>query len=51
MTMTVKCFCSAVVQADDEDTLVAQVSHHASSVHDVELTREDILAMANSSES
>jgi predicted small metal-binding protein len=51
MTYTVKCFCGAVVQTDDEETLVSQVSAHASSVHDVDLSREDILAMANSAES
>jgi predicted small metal-binding protein len=39
------------VQTDDEETLVSQVSAHASSVHDVDLSREDILAMANSAES
>ena len=50
MTLTVKCFCGAVVQTDDEDALVEQVSTHASSVHDMDLSRDDILAMANSSE-
>lgn len=51
MTFTVKCFCGAVVQTDDEETLVSQVSDHASSVHEMDLSREDILAMANSAES
>ena len=50
MTFTVKCFCGAVVQTDDEETLVSQVSAHASSVHEMDLTREDILAMANNTE-
>ncbi|MGA1650022.1 MAG: DUF1059 domain-containing protein [Ilumatobacteraceae bacterium] len=45
-----KCFCGAVVQTDDEESLIAQVSDHASSVHEMDLTREDILAMANNTE-
>lgn len=51
MTFTVKCFCGAVAQTDDEESLIAQVSDHASSVHDMDLSREDILAMANNAES
>lgn len=47
MTLTVKCYCGAVVQTDSEDELVAQVSAHAMSVHDVDLSRTDVLAMAN----
>lgn len=47
MTLTVKCFCGAVVQTDREEQLVDQVAAHASSVHDMELSRGDILAMAN----
>jgi hypothetical protein len=50
MTLTVKCFCGAVVQTDSEDSLVEQVSAHASSVHDMDLSRTDVLAMANTSE-
>jgi len=50
MTLTVKCFCGAVVQTDSEDNLVEQVSAHATSVHDMDLSRDDILAMANISE-
>ena len=50
MTLTVKCYCGAVVQTDSEDELVAQVSAHALSVHDVDLSRTDVLAMANIAE-
>ena len=50
MRLTVKCFCGAVVQTDHEDDLVAQVSAHALSVHDVALSRTDVLAMANIAE-
>lgn len=50
MTLTVKCYCGAVVQTDSEDELVAQVSAHALSVHDVALSRTDVLAMANIAE-
>ncbi len=50
MTLTVKCYCGAVVQTDNEDELVAQVSAHALSAHDVDLSRNDVLAMANIAE-
>ncbi|MDA0300618.1 MAG: DUF1059 domain-containing protein [Actinobacteria bacterium] len=50
MTFTVRCDCGAVVQTDDEESLIAQVSDHASGVHDMDLSREDILAMANNAE-
>lgn len=30
MTFTVKCFCGAVVQTDDEESLIAQVGDHVS---------------------
>ena len=29
MTFTVKCFCGTVVQTDDEESLIAQVSDHS----------------------
>ena len=51
MAPTVKCFRGAVVQADDEESLIAQVGHHVSSVHNIHLSREDILAMTNNAES
>ena len=38
------------VQTDSEDELVAQVSAHALSVHDVALSHTDVLAMANIAE-
>ncbi|MEY2960161.1 MAG: hypothetical protein RLZZ01_2729 [Actinomycetota bacterium] len=50
MTHTVKCFCGATVQTEDEETLITLVSEHASGVHDLDLSRDDILAMANSVE-
>ncbi len=50
MTLTLKCFCGVVVQTDSENDLVAQVSAHASSVHDLDLSRADVLAMADIAE-
>ncbi|MDA3029649.1 MAG: hypothetical protein O2925_12705 [Actinomycetota bacterium] len=51
MAPTVKCFRGAVVQTDDEESLIAQVGDHVSSVHDMDLSREEILATANNAES
>jgi predicted small metal-binding protein len=44
--MIVECPCGTLMQEFDEDDLVEQVQHHASSVHDMTLEREQVLAMA-----
>jgi predicted small metal-binding protein len=41
-----QCFCGHVVRGETEDELVANVQKHAREVHDMEVTREQILAMA-----
>jgi len=41
-----QCFCGHVVRGESEDELVANVQRHAREVHDMEVTREQILAMA-----
>ena len=41
-----QCFCGHVVRGDTDDELVANVQAHAREVHDMEVTREQVLAMA-----
>lgn len=42
----VKCDCGFVVRSSNEDTLVAELQQHASQFHNMKLTREQVLAMA-----
>ena len=46
MAKKVQCDCGFVARAEDEDTLVFVVQKHAKEVHDMDLTREQVLAMA-----
>ena len=41
-----QCFCGHVVRGDNDDELVANVQRHAREVHGMEVTREQVLAMA-----
>ena len=47
MSKIIKCPCGTVVRARDEESLVAQAQQHARDVHALELTREQVLAMAS----
>ena len=47
MTKIIKCPCGTVVRGPDDESLVAQAQKHASEVHAMELTREQVLAMAS----
>ena len=47
MTKVIECPCGTVVQARDEESLVAQAQQHARDVHAMELTREQVLAKAS----
>ena len=47
MSKIVRCPCGTVVRARDEESLVAQAQQHARDVHAMELTREQVLAMAS----
>ena len=40
------CECGFVVTESDEDTLVAKAQTHASSVHAIRFTRDQVLALA-----
>jgi predicted small metal-binding protein len=46
MAKIMQCFCGHVVRGDTDDELVANVQKHAREVHDMEVTREQVLAMA-----
>lgn len=42
----VSCDCGKVIRAKDDDELVSKVQTHADDVHDMELTRDQVLSMA-----
>jgi predicted small metal-binding protein len=41
-----QCDCGQVVRGETDDELVANVQKHAREVHDMEITREQVLAMS-----
>lgn len=43
---TVRCDCGFVVRSDDDDKLVADLQRHAHDDHHMNLSREQVLAMA-----
>ncbi len=46
MAKIMQCDCGYVVRGETDDDLVANVQNHAREVHDMEITREQVLAMA-----
>ena len=46
MAKIMQCDCGQVVRGETDDELVANVQKHAREVHDMEITREQVLAMA-----
>jgi len=46
MRKVVRCTCGVEIRAEDERTLVADVQRHAKEAHDLTLTEEQVLAMA-----
>ena len=46
MAKIMQCDCGQVVRGKTDDELVANVQKHARDVHDMNLTREQVLAMA-----
>jgi predicted small metal-binding protein len=42
----VKCDCGYVVRSDNDDRLVAELQKHAKEHHKMDLSREQVLAMA-----
>ena len=47
MAKIIRCPCGTVVRARDDESLVAEAQRHARDVHAMELTREQVLAMAS----
>ena len=46
MAKIMQCDCGYVVRGETDDELVANVQKHAREVHDMEITREQVLAMS-----
>lgn len=46
MAKIMRCDCGYVIRGESDDELVANVQKHAREVHDMEITREQVLAMA-----
>jgi predicted small metal-binding protein len=46
MAKIMKCYCGQVVRGETDNELVANVQEHARKVHDMEITREQVLAMS-----
>jgi predicted small metal-binding protein len=46
MTRIINCDCGRVVRGDSDDELVAAAQQHAREAHGMELTREQVLALA-----
>lgn len=47
MEKVVECPCGAVVRASSDDDLVSQTQRHASDVHDMDMSRDQVLEMAH----
>ncbi|MGH9153126.1 MAG: DUF1059 domain-containing protein [Acidimicrobiales bacterium] len=50
MTKVIKCDCGLVVRGDTDEELVKAAQRHAKQVHDMDLTADQILAMAEPAE-
>ena len=46
MRKVVRCSCGVEIRADDERDLIARVQAHAKEAHDLTLSEEQVLAMA-----
>ena len=46
MAKIMRCDCGQVVRGETDNELVANVQKHARKVHDMDLTREQVLAMS-----
>jgi predicted small metal-binding protein len=46
MAKSFTCQCGVVLRGETDDELIANAQRHAREVHDMELTREQVLAMA-----
>ena len=46
MQKVINCPCGAIVRGNDDEDVVKKAQQHAKDVHQMELTREQALAMA-----
>jgi predicted small metal-binding protein len=46
MTKIIKCDCGYVVRGDTDEELVTAAQNHARETHDMDLTSDQVLAMA-----
>ena len=46
MTKVIRCLCGYTARSGSEEELVAAVQHHVREVHGMEITADQILAMA-----
>ena len=46
MAKIMQCDCGHVVRGETDDDIVTNVQKHAREVHDMEITREQVLAMS-----
>jgi predicted small metal-binding protein len=46
MAKVINCDCGYVVRGETDDELVVDAQKHAREVHDMEITREQVLALA-----
>jgi predicted small metal-binding protein len=46
MAKIMQCYCGYVVRGETDNELVANVQKHAREVHDMDITKEQVLAMA-----
>ena len=46
MTKVINCECGFTVRGDTEDELVTNAKAHAREVHDMDITREQVLSLA-----
>ena len=46
MTKVINCECGFTVRGDTEDELVTNAQAHAREVHDMDITREQVLSLA-----
>jgi predicted small metal-binding protein len=48
MSRVVKCFCGTAIRGKDDEEMVMKAQDHAKSKHALTVTREQVLAMAES---
>lgn len=46
MAKVINCDCGFTVRGETDDELIANAQRHATEVHNLEITREQVLAMA-----